>query len=153
MKSLIFSALALSVFSCNDAPFFVGDGEVPDDGWAYTDTIIYQVDISDTTIHLDIGLNILHSSEFEYQNLYIQILTNFPDGKTLSQTLPLDFADHTGRWYGDCGKSSCKLFVILQENALFNQIGMHTFKIVQYMRVDPVIGISAVDLILDRHEI
>lgn len=153
MKSLIFSALALSIFSCSDAPFFVGDGKIPDAGWAYTDTIIYRVDISDTTIHLDIGLNILHSSEYEYQNFYIQILTNFPDGKTLSQTLPIDFADHTGRWFGDCSKSSCKLRVILQENALFNQIGMHTFKIVQYMRVDPVIGISAVDLILDRHEI
>lgn len=153
MKPLIFIALALSFFSCSDTPYFIGDGKVPEDGWAYTDTILYQVDISDTTIHLDIGLNILHSTEFEYQNFYIQILTNFPDGKTLSQTLPLDFADHTGRWYGDCSKSSCKLRVILQENALFNQIGLHTFKIVQHMRVDPVIGISAVDLILDRHEI
>jgi gliding motility-associated lipoprotein GldH len=101
-------------------------------------------------MHYDIGLKIVHTTDFEYQNLYIRILTEFPDGKLLTQTLPIDFADYTGLWYGKCTGEICSLRVTLQENALFDQVGDHSFKIIQYMRMDPVPGIKEVAMILDE---
>ncbi|MBK8502364.1 MAG: gliding motility lipoprotein GldH [Saprospiraceae bacterium] len=151
MKDLsVLIILPLMIMACGKSHFYETSLEIEQSNWSYNDTLSYNVNIRDTSIHYDIGLEIVHTTDFAYQNLYIQILTVFPDGKLLSQTLPIDFADHTGLWYGKCRGETCTLKVMLQENALFNQLGDHDFKIMQYMRIDPVPGIKEVAMILDE---
>jgi gliding motility-associated lipoprotein GldH len=153
MRPLLYVLIFFSLLSCGNNHFYTGKGRIPDTGWSGIDTLTYSVDIGDTLARYDIILDVEHSTGFEFQNLYIQIRTFFPDGKSLSQTLPIDFADQSGRWHGRCGGSNCQLKVILQENARFDQTGIHTFKIIPYMRVDPVSGVGGIDLILDKHEV
>ena len=144
------SALILTTASCTDPHFFFEKGELPSDGWRFADTLSYNFMIEDTTDRYDIQLYIDHSPEYNYQNLYLQIFTQFPDGKQLDQTLSVDLADNKGGWYGDCSGSTCNLQVVLQQNAIFNQIGSHTLKITQYMRHEPIEGVDAVSLVLDQ---
>jgi gliding motility-associated lipoprotein GldH len=136
--------------ACGENHFYKSSILLEDSNWSYNDTLTYSVNVLDTSIHYDIGLEIIHTSDFAYQNLYVQILTMFPDGKLLTQTLPIDFADFTGLWYGKCRSEICTLRVMLQENALFDQVGDYGFKIMQYMRIDPVAGIREVSMILDQ---
>ncbi|MCB0664643.1 MAG: gliding motility lipoprotein GldH [Saprospiraceae bacterium] len=136
--------------SCSDQHFYSEREDIENGSWNYQDTLSYAVDIRDTVDRYDIGLKLQHSKEYGFENLYIKILTHFPDGRNLSQTLSLDFADHTGRWYGDCRGDVCTLVAILQNNAMFDQLGLHRFQIVQYMRTDPVQGIDQIDLFLDK---
>lgn len=146
--SLIFYILV--VLACGEQHFYHEQHQLRDEGWSYTDTLIYQVDIADTVSRYDIMLDIEHLESYSYQNVYIKIITTFPDQNTVSQVLPIDFADHTGIWYGDCKGKSCQVRVVLQEKALFEDIGLHTFTICQHMRVDPVKHISNVSLLLDK---
>ena len=119
------------------------------DGWQYSDSLSYSFEISDTSKRYNIGLEIEHSVDYAYQNLYIQIVTRFPDGEVKKQTLPIDMADHTGQWYGACNSTSCDLTVMLQERAIFNQVGEHVFEIHQFMRVEPLTGLQAITFFLD----
>lgn len=148
--SLYLSVLILGLVSCGDQHFFSEKGEVPPDGWNFADTLIYDFVIDDTTARYDIQLDVEHGSEYNYQNLYLQIFTQFPDGKELDQSLSMDLADSKGAWYGNCSGSTCNLHVVLQQNAIFDQIGVHTLKITQYMRHEPVEGIHTVSLVLDE---
>ena len=136
--------------ACDQSHFYKFSIEINESKWSYSDTLSYSVNIQDTSIHYDIGLEIIHTTAFAYQNLYVQILTEFPDGKLLTQTLPIDLADYTGSWYGKCQGEICTLKVMLQENAIFDQVGDHGFKILQYMRIDPTPGIREITMILDQ---
>lgn len=147
---IAFLILLTFLFACDENHFFDASADIENGSWTYSDTLAYEVQIQDTTARYDIGLRIKHNVEYAFQNLYVQIYTGFPDGKMISKTLPIDFADHTGQWYGDCTGKYCVLHVILQERAIFNQIGTHHFKIVQYMRENPVNGIEAIDFFLDK---
>ena len=139
----------LLIYACSESHFYSEGKIIANAEWSYSDTLTYQVDIVDTTARYDIGLDVEHSTEFEFQNLYIRIHTRFPDGETVSQTLPIDFADHTGLWYGDCSGRHCKLRVQLQQNARFDRIGQHTFEFIQYMREDPTHGVESITFFLD----
>lgn len=143
--------LAVAVYSCGKGHFHSETLPIDLSGWHYADSLTFQFEISDTSKRYDIGLEIEHSTDFEFQNVYVQIETHFPDGEQKTQTLPIDLADHTGQWYGSCGSSLCDLTVMLQEKAIFNQRGKHVFEVHQYMRVDPLPGIKTITFFLDEN--
>lgn len=147
---LFLSVFAVILGSCGEQHFYQRSITLEEGLWNYEDTLTYEVEIKDTTSRYDIGLRIRHSKDYPSENLYIRILTFFPDDQTLGQTLSLDFADHTGQWYGNCNGQTCTVHIVLQENAIFNQIGIHRFQLVQYMRIDPVEEIENVDFFLDK---
>ncbi len=144
------SALIFAIASCADQHFFFEEGKLPPEGWRFGDTLSYDFMIEDTTVRYDIQLDVAHGSEYSYQNLYLQIFTQFPDGKQLDQTLSIDLADNKGAWYGNCSGATCKLQVVLQQNAIFDQVGAHTLKIAQYMRYEPIEEIRSISLVLDK---
>lgn len=148
LKEALFLLLVL-LASCGERHFFEVDHQLGADGWAYTDTLDCSVLIEDTTGRYDLIIDLRHDTEYAHQNLYIKIYTTFPDGKALEQTVPIDFADSRGNWYGDCGTNQCQLRVVLQEQAIFDQLGTHRFQVVQYMRIDPVQHIQSAAFILD----
>jgi gliding motility-associated lipoprotein GldH len=141
---------SMMLWSCGDHHFYEEQRLINAAEWYYSDTLLYQVDISDTVARYDIGMQIEHGTDFPFQNLYMRISTIFPDGETVAQTLPIDLADHTGIWYGDCGNKDCSVKVQLQNNARFDRIGIHSFKVIQYMRDDPIKEVEGITLFIDK---
>jgi gliding motility-associated lipoprotein GldH len=150
LRAAFFFLGALLLWSCGEQHFYAEQRSIDRAEWHYVDTLSYQVEIKDTIARYDIGMKIIHGTEFSFQNLYIKIITVFPDGETVSQTLPIDLADHTGIWYGDCGNRECSVEVRLQSNARFDRLGNHLFKVIQYMREDPIREVGEVMLFLDK---
>ena len=140
------------VSTCGEEHYYRQSVTFPENQWALADTIDFAMDITDTTAKYDIMLDILHEPDYAYQNIYIKILTKFPDGETLEQTLSVDLADSKGQWYGECNRNSCNVRIVLQKQAIFDRIGGHLFKIIPYMRSDTVRGIQGVSMLLDQNQ-
>ena len=150
--SIFLFVMMLAGSACGPSYYYDEQFTINDARWAYTDTIEFNFDIADTTASYDLMLDVEHSTAYAYQNIYIKIFTTFPDGTFLEQEVPIDFADSKGTWYGKCASSICDLRVILQEGAHFNQGGKYQLSIVQFMRVDPLPGISAIAVKLDKQQ-
>ncbi len=146
---LVWSGL---IGSCTPGHYHAETHEINEGEWPYEQVLSFPFTVTDTVSRYDIELQILHADNYAYQNIYIKITTTFPDSQKVSQTLPIDFADKQGRWYGDCRMAKCRLSVALQENAYFNQMGEYSIAIEQYMRVDPVEGLHEVSLVIDQHK-
>ncbi len=149
IRTLLIIFFSQVFFSCSSQYFSEQHHTLTNSEWGYADTLVYDVDIKDTSSRYNILLEVIHSPEYLYQNFYLKIFTQFPDGEKIDQTLPIDFADHTGRWYGKCTRV-CELDVVLQENARFDQIGGHRFEITQHMRENPVRGIEKIGFLLEK---
>lgn len=147
--AFFFFPLLLFLFvACDEEPIYSSSLEIPDGKWDYENILTYEVEVQDTSERFDLVLDVLHSTAYEYQNLYVNIHTTYPDGISRQQRLSVDMAAPTGQWYGNCNRSQCELRVVLQENAFFNQLGMHQFQVEQFMRANPVVGIYLISFSL-----
>lgn len=107
-------------------------------GWTYADTLDFEISIQDTFKIYDLFLEIEHSRDYPYQNLYAIFYTTFPDQTRLKKQISLEIGESNGKWLGNCSGNNCTLVIPIQKNAYFNQSGNYLFTLEQFMRVDSI---------------
>ena len=125
--------------------------EFSDQQWSGSDTLDARFDITDTLALYDIFVELRHGTDYPNQNVYVKLLTDFPNGARLDQTLSLELANRAGRWFGDCNATDCDFELAIQRNAFFNQLGEHRIRVLPYMRRDPVEEISGFGVRVERN--
>ena len=124
--------LACLFAACGDGSYLYSESrDVNPKGWLHTDSLSYEFDITDTSRIHSLEMDLSHTPDYPYQNIYLQIATEFPSGKRVQQSLNSDLADKTGRWHGDCSNAGCVAHINLQEKALFTEPGKHRIIISQ----------------------
>ena len=137
-----------ALLSCNAPSIYEEEKSIAKDGWAYRDTLDFRFAMTDTSQRYNIYLDFDHAEDFGSQNIYLRLHTRFPDGKRVAKVFPVDFYDAQGQCFGQCSGGQCHLRAVLQENAFFNQTGEYTITVEQYMRQDPLLGVSKLGLIV-----
>lgn len=140
--SIFFVLLPFFFIGCGENFSYSETKELANNQWTYADTVSFTVHIEDTARIFNLYLDIDHTLDYPFQNLYIKVHTNFPDGQRLSEQVNVDMADKAGQWYGNCRGEHCTLRVNLQEGAYFNQPGEYTITFEQYMRENPLLGVK-----------
>ena len=111
-------------------------------GWMFSDSLSVDFSISDTNRLYAMRLQLNHTPDFNFENVYTRIHTLFPDGKLSSQLLSLSLTKETGAWAGQCNKTNCKVEIALQEQIIFPAQGNYKITIAQFMRTDTLSGIG-----------
>ena len=112
------------------------------DGWAYSDSIRFSFDVSDTSQVYRLQLEVAHDPEYAWENVYVRILTAFPDDSVKTDILSLELSDGAGAWQGQCSGSTCRLGIPLQARVRFPMPGTYGLTFVQHMRQEVVPGID-----------
>ena len=120
------------------------------EGWYYKDTLLFKADIQDIEKPYNVFLNIRHSSEYSKRNLWLKIVTIFPNGKVETAPLNVPMADLDGKWFGTGFGSVLSNQIQIQKNAIFESKGIYEFKIVQDMRYNPVTELIDVGMQIDQ---
>ena len=148
----IASILLVSLAACKND--IVVDMEFPmeNDQWITGQKKVMEFDVSDTAKVYQMDLRLKHSPEYDYQNLYVRILTTFPDGKEQSSVTSLELLNPDGTWAGDCGDSNCTITLPLQQHFTFPETGTYRWAIEPYMRDDTVDGILSLTVTCKKAE-
>jgi gliding motility-associated lipoprotein GldH len=152
---MLFFATILAV-SCLSAcgPNYVYEQEliVPEAGWGYSDSLVAKFEVPDTNTIYNLHLLIEHTTYFSYQNFYVLVHTQFPDGQRLTEQLSLELAGKGGVWLGNCRGELCTLDIPIQEGAYFNQAGNYQVTVEQYSRRNPLPEIKSIRFALEATE-
>lgn len=144
MNQLFFLSLFFVVLLASCQESFLYEKTIRlDQTWSYHDSIRFDVPIRDTTKLYDLYLDIEHDKNYAFQNIYTYFHTQYPSGARNSRMVNIDFSDQTGQWYGKCGNQTCRLSVVLQQNAYFNEMGEHLITIEQFTRREALAGVRA----------
>ena len=143
--------LALALAACGPAYVYERSYPIPDANWTYAQPLEFSFQIDDTLRIHNLWLEIEHTTDYDFQNLYTRVTTHFPSGKELQEPLSLELADQVGRWNGDCSGSFCTLRILLQK-AFFSEPGSYRITLEQFMREDPVKGIRSIGFMLEKTE-
>ncbi len=145
--------MSLIGFSCQERqPVYQDTQEIAGGDWYWSDTIDFRINIDDLDTLYDLSLLIEHTDLHPYENLYLRILTEYPDGKVSIDETNFDLADEIGQWYAKCQGSQCKVAAELQSAFRFRQAGSYRFAVTPHLRTNPLRSISAIGLMLDYHQ-
>lgn len=142
------------IFCLGIALLFIGCGQKPvysekvDIGgsWTYANDLAFEFNIDEIEKTYDLVLELSYGINFNYQNIYVKITTEYPDNKKDEDILSLNLTDGMGMFLGDCNSSKCTIALLLQEKFKFNQVGKYTITIYQNGREEVLEDIYAAEL-------
>lgn len=145
-KLIWFFFLVIMLNSCGKTYHYQNTISIPNQAWSYQDTVDFQFDILDTTKIYNLLIDIDHTTNYPFQNMYVEIFTKFPEGQRIKEMVSLELANRAGAWNSDCRGETCNLEIPIQEGAFFNQAGAYTISFKQFMRKNPLKGIKKLGL-------
>lgn len=141
--------LAMLLVSCSGGVIFDNSANV-NGHWYKDNPKEFEVMVPDSLATYNFYLNIRHTTEYRYSNLYLFLQTRFPNGHFTRDTLQLILANNEGRWLGKGWGSVKEDQIILRHNLRFPLKGGYKFTIWQAMRADTLKGIQDIGLRIER---
>lgn len=149
-KSIILVLLLFTLASCEKNRVYEKNISIDKYMWDSKTVPSFSVTISDTTQLYNIYVNIRHADLYPFQNIWLQIGTEFPDGTHANRRIEIMLANDEGKWHGEGLGDIWDFRALVQENAFFKSGGTYTFTLAQNMRQDPLPGIMAVVLRVEK---
>lgn len=84
---LITLLLAISFSSCEQTRVFDKNVSLDKKGWYYGEAKSFDVEILDTTMAYNLYINVRHTDEYPYNNLWLKLTTTMPDGSVQENKL------------------------------------------------------------------
>lgn len=150
MKNLILlCVLLISLSACENLLFKAEQVSITDAAWDKEKVISIPMQIADTSSTFDYYVSLRNTEEYPYQNIFLFIDLEFPNGRMLRDTLGVDLAASDGRWKGKGAGSSYDNRILVNRKMKFPLPGDYTFRIRHAMREEQLKGIQTVGVEFD----
>lgn len=146
---LVFTASLF--FSCRDEQAVVDTNqEVSGRNWGYADKIKIPVVIKDTQAAYNLFINLRHTANYKYSNIFILVHQTGPDGKRTTEREEFRLAYPDGEWLGDGSGNMYSYQLPYQLNYKFPKKGSYVFELEQNMRDNPLREITDAGLRVEK---
>lgn len=142
---LIFG-VGILVSSCTDSAVLDEHIAITDRAWRYEDQPRMVAHIVDTTIRYNIYLNLRHTPDYQYSNIFVLLHQHQPRGRDTTERIELRLAEPDGRWLGRGNGSVYAHQQLIKESIHFADTGEYVFVLEQNMRENPLREISDVGI-------
>lgn len=141
----------VSLFSaCTKTNLYDKNISIDKNGWFYGDVKKFVVSVNDTNAAYNLFINVRHTDAYPFNNLWLNITTQFPDSSTTQNKVNVNLAAPGGEWTGRCIDGICYNTVLVQTNFIFEHPGDYTFSIEQDMRMNPIVNVLDVGMRLEK---
>lgn len=152
MNKLIFPFLLLLLASCNDNVLFDENREIEEMSWSLTNLKSFTYQVEDTLTPCNFYLNIRHSEDYAFSNLYLFMRTDFPNGEAARDTMEFVLQDNDGKWKGSGAGTIRDNSILFKKNLRFPLKGEYKFTLEQAMRETDLKGISEIGLRIEKYQ-
>lgn len=132
-------------FSCSEKDTYSKFYSFHNAEWDMNNDLKFEVPIDDTLSLFDVYVEIRNNNNYKFQNIWLFIDYQNPQGNIRKDTLETDIADVFGKWYGK-GISLYSYAIPYELNKQYPNTGTYTYTIRQGMREIVLTGISDVGL-------
>ena len=150
MKTIGSAVCLLLLASCSQGVVFQADTHVPDGQWDRAWKPHFEFDITDTLSPRDIYLDIRHTGDYPFSNIYVFATLTGPHGHTLTDTVECTLADPSGRWYGKGAgfihSDRVLAHVLYRTRNTFPASGRYSISLEQAMRTEKLDGVIDVGI-------
>lgn len=119
--------------SCDSNMVFDEYKTVPNQ-WHKDSIITFEVNPPDSTKTYNLFVNIRNTNAYKFSNLFLIVDMNFPNGKTIKDTLEYEMAKPNGELLGEGFTDIKENKLWYKEAVIFNEKGIYTINIQHAMR-------------------
>ncbi len=143
-------SIMLSLYSCDTNTVYNEHVDLHSYGWPDNKSVSFNINITDTLNPHDFGLVIRNNTSYRYSNLYLFLLTEFPNGNISRDTIECMLANEEGKWLGKGWSDVKENKILLKSGLRFPLTGTYKFLIQQAMRVDTLNGLSDIGIFIEK---
>src|SRR5262245_42525440 len=133
---------------------FQADQPAPDTRWDRSFKPEFAFDVRDTINAHDLYIDVRHTGDYAYSNLYLFVKIDGPGISVPVDTVECLLADPAGRWYGRglgfIFADRFKAHVLYKMNNRFPRSGRYSVRIEQAMRDEQVDGVMDIGISVER---
>lgn len=152
--ALIGLVAGLSLAGCAGHVVFQDDSPVPGGTWHRSWKPQFTLDVADTVAERNIFLDIRHTGDYPFSNLYLFVTLEGPAGHLFTDTVECTLADPGGRWYGSGAgfifSDRFQAHVLYRMNNRFPHRGRYVFTLEQAMRTEELPGVIDVGISVEE---
>lgn len=148
--NILLALATIFTFSCSTGVVYDENREVGENGWYKNDAARFDVKIDDSLATYNYYINIRHTVDYRYSNLYVFMNTTYPNGNIGRDTVEFVLADKSGKWYGKGWGDVKDISVPIVKEMKFPLKGAYTFQIQQAMRVDTLKEINDIGIRIEH---
>ena len=126
--------LLLLTISCFRGTYFADSVRMEDENWSMYDPGKFVCAIEDSVSIFDITLSVRTSTDYPYRNLYLFVVTVFPSGTSVTDTLQAMLTDEKGNWLGRGAGDLREVTIPFKTNVYFPEYGEYHFQVIHGMR-------------------
>lgn len=138
--------------SCGSDVIFEENKAVAGQKWNRNEPLSFTVDITDTVSSFNMYINLRHTGDYGYSNMYMFINTLRPDGKSMRDTVECILQDNEGKWLGSGIGDIYDNRLVFHQNVRFPNAGPYTFRFEHAMRDEILEGVSDVGMRVEKRE-
>lgn len=136
---LFIALMTMGLISCKDSVTVADTNfELDRQNWSYTEKIRIPVTIDAVDIPYNIYLNLRHTSNYKYSNIFLLIHIISPDGKRITERREFKLALPDGEWLGSGSGNMYSYQLLIKDNYRFPVKGKYIFELEQNMRDNPL---------------
>tara|TARA_B100001142_G_scaffold329103_1_gene391179 strand:- start:3766 stop:4239 length:474 start_codon:yes stop_codon:yes gene_type:complete len=134
MRWVFLLFLIITIFSCKERTVFKGDIDIINSSWHTDSVALFEFEVKDTISYFSTELNIRHTVEYPFQNLFIFIKTVTPKGDNIIDTVECILADKNGKWHGRGIGDIVDFSMEFNPSTTFKISGIYKIELEQAMR-------------------
>ena len=150
VKSYIYILLVLFIASCEPIQLYEQTTSYPSHEWSSKQVNSYQFNITDTNSLYKIYFVIRHHNAYHYKNIWLQLNTKSPSDTVVKQMLNLQLADDQKGWLGVGMDDIFDQRIPINATPTKLKLGIYNFSLQHTMREDPLLGILATGLRVEK---
>lgn len=148
MRSLfLVFVIALLLSSCDGNAVFHTNEDLPN-FWHKDSAAVFKVNELDSVRPYNLFITLRNDNNYKYDNLFLITKIQFPNGRTLVDTLEYNMANPDGSWLGTGFGNLKENKLWYRENVRFSELGTYTFSVWQAMRrngdVQPITALEGI---------
>lgn len=150
--SIFFSLIfAVMLVSCNDQQAIIDTNiELDKFNWSYSEKVKIPFTIEQVEKSYNLFLNLRHTSDYKYSNIFLLIQIIDPNGKKTTERKEFKLALPDGEWLGSGSGNLYSYQILFKENFKFTLKGKYTIELEQNMRDNPLDYITDAGIRVER---
>jgi gliding motility-associated lipoprotein GldH len=149
---LLFSLVAVVIFSCNRKIVFSDYKTLGGSKWHQDSILRFDMTVPDSSKIYNLYLNVRNDGRYGFSNLWLFVKITPPKGKVLNDTIELSLANPDGKWLGHGLGDIYDMKYAYKQTTIFPTAGYYRFEVRQGMRTEDGVlrGIRDFGITLDR---
>lgn len=155
MNRILCGLLVAAFFaSCSEPPVFQSDVPVPEGVWDRSFKPTFSFDVADTVVKHDVFIDVRHTGEYPFSDLFLFVDLTGPGGRTARDTVECLLADPSGQWFGKglgfifADRYQAKVLYKLGNR--FPASGRYSITLEQAMRTEKLEGVLDIGISVER---